>query len=432
MPSLRVDIENTKELVTDKRLQAIEPEILNAKKQLDQHTGPGSDFHGWTRLPFQTNHELELIKEIAAEIKDSAGSFICIGIGGSYLGAQATISALKGEFYHLQSPQPRVHFAGQHLSSRYLEELIELIDFRNVYLNIISKSGTTTEPGLVFRILSQKLVAAVGEATASRRIIATTDKEKGGMRTLANEKGYRTLVIPDDVGGRFSVLTPVGLLPIAVAGIDIEALLAGARDMASLTRENSLEKNPSLLYAAVRNILLRQGKVIEILANFESRLHYISEWWKQLFGESEGKNGKGLFPAAVDLTTDLHSLGQLIQDGPRNLFELFLILEENPTQLTIPATTDNYDGFNYIAGQTMAYVNHQAYEATALAHREGGCPNLTLFLPQLTAYWLGQLFYFFEYAVAISGYVLGVNPFVQPGVENYKTNMFKLLGKPGF
>lgn len=425
--SLELDWEKSKSIISEKDLTEIEPEVLSAKKKLDEHTGAGNDFHGWLDLPFNNKEEFEKVKSVAAEINSQAENLISIGIGGSYLGAKATITALLGECVE---NKPRILFAGQNLSAAYHVDLLNKINFKKTWINVISKSGTTTEPGLAFRILQQKLIETVGESVAKDRIVATTDKEKGALRKLAGLNGYRRFIIPDDVGGRFSVLTPVGLLPVAAAGIDIDALMAGAQDMAQRTRQSKIEENPALLYAALRNILLRKGKAIEILANFEPNLHYVGEWWKQLYGESEGKQGKGIFPAAVDLSTDLHSMGQLIQDGTRNIFETFLIIQESEQKLTIPSTEDDYDGFNYLAGKTLAYVNQKAYEGTAQAHADGGCPNMTIQVPQLSAYWLGQLFYFFEYAVGVSGYLLGVNPFDQPGVEAYKANMFKLLGKP--
>ncbi len=354
-----------------------------------------------------------------------------MGIGGSYLGAQAVIAALVRPLAG-EKQIPRVFFAGQNMSSGYIHDLLSAIDFEKTWVNVISKSGTTTEPSLAFRLLYRKLIEAVGEKNTALRVVATTDAHRGALRQMAFQKGFQTFVIPDDVGGRFSVLTPVGLLPIAVAGVDIDALLAGARDMAELCRKNKFAENPVLQYAAVRNILLRQGKVIEILANFDPALHYVGEWWKQLFGESEGKDGKGIFPATVDLSTDLHSLGQLIQDGQRNIFETFVIVKKAAESLPIPMDGDDFDGLNYLAGSDLAHVNEKAYQATAAAHLDGGCPNMTLTLPELNAYYLGQLLYFFEYAVAISGYLLNVNPFNQPGVETYKKNMFTLLGKPGY
>ncbi len=432
MVDLRLEIENLHEVVTDNDLEQIKPEVLKAQKSLEDHTGTGNDFHGWLDLPTKKNHELDEIKKTAVTIRNEAKYFICIGIGGSYLGAEATISAQGKPIPCPNTDETQILFAGHNMSSRYLTELIKTVDWSRTWINVISKSGTTTEPGLAFRILYDQLVKKVGKQEANRRVVATTDQSRGALKRMATENGFQTFVIPDDVGGRFSVLTPVGLLPIAAAGIDIDILLEGAGKMREICRNGNLYKNHALLYAALRNILYRQNKHIEILANFEPALHSIGEWWKQLFGESEGKAGKGIFPVSVDLSTDLHSMGQMIQEGLRHIFETFIIIDDDPIQLSIPQWKDDYDGFNYLAGKTLHFVNQKAYEGTAQAHKQGGCPNMTIFLPKLTGFYLGQLFYFFEYAVSISGYVLGVNPFDQPGVEAYKSNMFRLLGKTGF
>ncbi|MCK5739187.1 glucose-6-phosphate isomerase [bacterium] len=428
---IELDLANTTFLVSDSAIGKMSAAATTAREQLELHTGAGNDFHGWLELPFKPDAELRQLKAVARQIRESVDTFISVGIGGSYLGARAAISALVRPLASERST-PRVLFAGQNMSSGYLHDLLTAVDFKNTWVNVISKSGTTTEPGLAFRLLYRKLIEAVGEKEAAIRIIATTDAQKGALRKMADQKGFQTFIIPDDIGGRFSILTPVGLLPIAVAGIDVDALLAGARDMAQLCRKSDFAENPALLYAAVRNILLQQGKDIEILANFDPALHYVGEWWKQLFGESEGKDGKGIFPATVDMSTDLHSMGQLIQDGQRNIFETFVMVKKVAESLSIPKDTDDFDGLNYLAGKDVAYVNEKAYQGTATAHLDGGCPNMTLTLPELNAYYLGQLFYFFEYAVAISGYLLKVNPFNQPGVETYKKNMFTLLGKPGY
>ncbi len=432
MADLRLEIENLHEVVPDNALEQIKPDVLGAQKALEDHTGAGNDFHGWLDLPTRRNLELDDIKKAADTIRSEGKYLICIGIGGSYLGAQATISALGKQIPCHNTNETQIFFAGHNMSSQYLTELIKTVDWSSTWINVISKSGTTTEPGLAFRILYDQLVKKVGKHEANRRVIATTDKSRGALKRMATENGFQTFVVPDDVGGRFSVLTAVGLLPIAAAGINIDKLLTGAYKMREICRNNDLYKNPALRYAALRNILYRQDKSIEILANFEPALHSIGEWWKQLFGESEGKAGKGIFPVTVDLSTDLHSMGQMIQEGMRHIFETFMIIEDAPTQLTIPHWKDDYDGFNYLAGKTLHFVNQKAYEGTAQAHKQGGCPNMTIFLPELSEFYLGQLFYFFEYAVAISGYVLGVNPFDQPGVEAYKSNMFRLLGKTGF
>lgn len=431
MEKLELKLENVAHYVTVNDFARIAPEAITAQKKLMQHTGPGNDFHGWLELPYQSTTTLATIETLAAEVRNAAEAFLCIGIGGSYLGAQAAITAIYGNFYPGSSHLPKIYFIGQNLSSHYLQNVLANINMQQTWINVISKSGTTTEPGLVFRIIYSQVLKQLDSTTLPSRIILTTDRAKGALRRLAQRNGFRTFVIPDDVGGRFSVLTPVGLLPIAVAGIDLKELFAGARDAAEICQHADFDENPALQYAAIRQLLYRRGKVIELLANFDPRLHYFGEWWKQLFGESEGKDGAGIFPAAVDFTTDLHSLGQLIQSGTRNIFETFLITREEPIRIHIPTLDDDFDGFNYLANQTLAYVNHQAYLGTAAAHREGDCPNLTISVPQLSTYWLGYLFYFFEHAVAISGYLQGVNPFDQPGVEAYKNNMFKLLGKPG-
>lgn len=432
MTDLRLEIENLRELVTDKELEQIKPEVHKSQRLLEEHTGFGNDFHGWLNLPAKKNHELDEIKKVATTIRNEAKYLICIGIGGSYLGAQAAISALGKQIPCPNTDETQIFFAGHNMSSRYLSELIETVDWSCTWINVISKSGTTTEPSLAFRILYDQLEKKIGKEKANRRVIATTDKSRGALRRMATENGFQTFVIPADVGGRFSVLTAVGLLPIAAAGIDIDKLLEGAGKMHEMCRPGDLYRNPTLLYAALRNILYRKQKAIEILANFNPALHYVSEWWKQLFGESEGKTHKGIFPVSVDLSTDLHSLGQIIQEGPRHIFETFIIVEDDPTQLSIPQWKEDYDGFNFLAGKTLHFVNQKAYEGTAQAHKQGGCPNMTILVPELNEFYLGQLFYFFEYAVAISGYVLDVNPFDQPGVEAYKSNMFRLLGKAGF
>jgi len=424
---LSLNLQNLTPLITETDLNHLKTEVETARRHLIDHTGAGSDFHGWLDLPAKALAMLPEILDVTEKVRAQAGSFISIGIGGSYLGAKAAIAALQPPF---SSRQPAIYFAGQSLSSGYLKSLINHVDWSQTWLNVISKSGTTTEPGVTFRVLYQRLVAAVGETVARERVLVTTDPVSGALRQQATREKWRTFALPGDVGGRFSVLTPVGLIPIAVAGINIKSLLQGAQDIAAEISATPFSENTALRYAATRFLLGNRGKQTEILANFEPALHDVGEWWKQLFGESEGKNGKGIFPAAVDLSTDLHSMGQFIQDGPRNLFETFLIIDADPVALVIPESKENYDGFNFLAGKSLAFVNQKAYEGTAQAHLEGGCPNLTITLPELSPYFLGQLFYFFEYAVAISGYLLGVNPFDQPGVEAYKNNMFRLLGKP--
>lgn len=403
------------------------PEILDEAQSalgvLLSRKGKGSDFLGWLDLPVREGEEIERLQETAAEIRDSGDLLVCIGIGGSYLGARAFIESLKGMRH-------RVRFAGHHLSPLELGALLEEIRENDCYVNVISKSGTTTEPGVVFRIIRQEMQKKYGN-NAAKRIIATTDAGKGALRQLANEQGYRSFVIPADVGGRFSVLTPVGLLPILAAGLDADQIFRGAVTGFKTALDNSPE-NPALKYAAARNTCSRNGKGIEILANFEPRLHYFSEWWKQLYGESEGKDGKGIYPASVDFTTDLHSMGQWIQDGTRSIFETFLVVDHYQKDLQIPGDTKNGDGLNYLAGRGLGYVNEKAFKATRAAHESGGVPTSVFHLDYLDEENLSKLVTIFETAVAVSGYMLGVNPFDQPGVETYKVNMFKLLGKPGY
>ena len=361
---------------------------------------------------------------------------VVIGIGGSYLGARAAIEFLRHSFYNVlpkeQRKTPEIYFCGNSISSTYLTHLVEVIGDRDFSINMISKSGTTTEPAIAFRILKKKLEAKYGKAEAAKRIYATTDKARGSLKNLATEEGYESFVVPDDVGGRFSVLTAVGLLPIAVSGADIDKLMEGAASGRKKALENSFENNDALKYAAVRNILLRKGKCIEILANYEPALHFVSEWWKQLYGESEGKDQRGIFPASVDLTTDLHSMGQFIQDGSRNIFETVINVETSKETLTIEEEPVDLDGLNYLSGKTVDFVNKSAMNGTVLAHTDGQVPNLMINVPEVNEFYLGELFYFFEFACGVSGYILGVNPFNQPGVESYKKNMFALLGKPGY
>lgn len=399
--------------------------VSEAHQKIHQKSGEGSDFLGWVDLPINYDkEEFERIKLAAEKIRNDSEILVVIGIGGSYLGSKAVIEALG------VSGKTEVCFAGNDLSSRQINNLLKKIEGKEVSLNVISKSGTTTEPALVFRILREWMENKYGDE-ANKRIYATTDKEKGVLKKLANEKGYETFVVPDDVGGRFSVLTAVGLLPIAVAGIDIDDLMKGAGEARENSNDENLAENEAYKYAVYRNILYKQGKLIEVLANYEPGLHYISEWWKQLFGESEGKDKKGIFPAAVDLTTDLHSMGQFIQDGNRILFETVLLIEEDSEKLIIKEEIGDGDGLNFLAGKTMEEVNKKAMEGTIAAHVEGGVPNLIIRLPKLDAFNIGYLLYFFEKACGMSGYLLEVNPFNQPGVEVYKKNMFKLLGKPG-
>ncbi len=431
------DFKNAKAMATDADIAAIKDQVVAAKATLVNKTGEGNDFLGWIDLPVDYDkEEFARIKKAAAKIQADSDVLVVIGIGGSYLGARAAIEALRHSFYNSVDKSirktPEIYYAGSNISSTYMAHLLQVIGDRDFSINIISKSGTTTEPGIASRIFKKKLVEKYGKEGAAKRIYATTDKAKGALKNLANEEGYESFVVPDDVGGRFSVLTAVGLLPIAVSGADIDALMTGAADARKVALETEYEKNPALLYAAVRNILLRKGKQVEIVANYEPSLHYVSEWWKQLFGESEGKDQRGIFPAAVDLTTDLHSMGQFIQDGARIMFETVLNVEESPAEIVLQKDDVDTDGMNYLAGKTVDFVNKSAMNGTILAHTDGSVPNLMVKIPAQDAYSLGQLFYFFEFACGVSGYILGVNPFNQPGVESYKKNMFALLGKPGY
>ena len=402
-------------------------DLLNGK-------GKGNDFLGWVNLPNDIdNYLLDSIEESARVLRNNCDIVVVIGIGGSYLGAKAVIEALNNSFDLLQKDRknPIVLFAGQNIGEDYLFELQELLKDKKFGIISISKSGTTTEPAIAFRLLKTQLENQAGKEVAKKLIICITDKEKGALRILADKEGYTTYVIPDNVGGRFSVLTPVGLLPIAVAGYDIRALVNGAIDMKNKAIVPSTD-NIAIQYAIIRNELYKTGKKIELLVNFNPKLHYIAEWWKQLYGESEGKDGKGIFPAAVDFTTDLHSMGQYIQDGERHLFETVISVEKSTHSLLIPHDKDNLDGLNFLAGKNIDNVNKMAELGTCIAHVDGGVPNLKIVLPELSEYYLGQLLYFFEIACGISGYILGVNPFNQPGVEAYKKNMFALLDKPGY
>jgi len=421
---IKFDYSNASPFFSAAELEQIQPEIKNAHQMLTTKTGPGNEFLGWLDLPDTDKKLISKIKKTAQKVVESSDAFVAIGIGGSYLGAKAVIEAIQ------PNSQTEIHFAGQHIDSTHITNLLNLLNGKKIFLNVISKSGTTLEPALAFRILKQYMKKTLGEEETQKRIIATTDSRKGGLKEIADTEGYPTFVIPDDVGGRFSVFTPVGLLPIAIAGIDIEELLTGAQDMAEVSKEPDIYQNAEYMYAAIRTILYRKGKTTEILADFNPALHYFCEWWKQLFGESEGKDKKGIFPASVNFTTDLHSLGQYIQDGLRNIFETFLIVKNSPQKIMVPHVEDNSDGLNYLIDMDLDEINYNAYQGTALAHKDGGVPNMTIELPAISPYFLGQLIFFFEKPVAISGYMLGVNPFIQPGVEEYKRNMFKLLGKP--
>ena len=434
---IKVDYSRALEFVTEQDMEAIKADVLAAKKTLVDRTGEGNDFIGWLDLPENYDkEEYARIKKAAAKIQSDSDVLLVVGIGGSYLGARATIEALTNNFYNIQDKKdrktPQIFFCGNNVSASYAKDLMGLIGDRDFSINVISKSGTTTEPAIAFRFFKKMLEDKYGEAEASKRIYATTDKEKGALKTLADKNGYEEFVVPNNVGGRYSVLTAVGLLPIAVAGIDLDALMKGAQDARKACLDADYKENNALLYAAFRNVLYRAGKEIEIMVDYEPKLHFIAEWWKQLYGESEGKDKKGIYPASVDFTTDLHSLGQFIQDGSRIMFETVLTVDECDTSMVIESDADNLDQLNYLAGREMDFVNKAAQEGTIQAHTAGKTPNLVLHMQKLDAYNLGELFYTFEFACGVSGYMLGVNPFNQPGVEMYKKNMFKLLGKPGY
>lgn len=436
MAKLTVDVKNVLNTVTGEQIQALNPEAAAAIDKLYKGTGLGSDFLGWVKLPEETSDALVAdIEATAAQMRELCDVVIAVGIGGSYLGAKAVIEALSDSFASMRGAgderRTRVLFAGQNIGEDYLYELQDLLKDKKFGIIVISKSGTTTEPAIAFRLLKEQLEAQMGKEEASKRIVAITDARKGALRQLATEEGYKTFVIADNVGGRFSVLTPVGLLPIAVAGFDIRKLLEGARRMQAATAE-ATDLNPSLLYATTRNALYRAGKKTEILVNYNPKLHFFGEWWKQLYGESEGKDNKGIFPAAVDFTTDLHSMGQWIQEGERTIFETVLSVEASAHKTVIPTDAANLDGLNYLAGKRVDEVNKMAELGTRIAHVDGGVPNIRVTIPALEEEWLGELIYFFEKACGISGYLLDVNPFNQPGVEAYKRNMFALLEKPGY
>ena len=437
MAKVSFDYSKASAFIRDDEVQYMKKLALDAKETLVSKSGAGNDFLGWIDLPVDYDkEEFDRIKKAAAKIQNDSEVLLVIGIGGSYLGARAAIESLRHSFYNVVDKEvrktPEIYYVGNSISSTYLAHLIEVVGNRDFSINMISKSGTTTEPAIAFRVFKKILVEKYGKEEAAKRIYATTDKAKGALKNLATEEGYESFVVPDDVGGRFSVLTAVGLLPIAVSGADIDKLMEGAASARKRCLENAFEENDSLLYAAVRNILHRKGKGIEILCNYEPSLHYVSEWWKQLYGESEGKDGKGIFPAAVDLTTDLHSMGQFIQDGSKNHYETVINVEKPKAEITLELEEVDLDGLNYLAGKTVDFINKSAMNGTILAHTDGLVPNLMVTMPEINEFYLGELFYFFEFACGVSGYVSGVNPFDQPGVESYKKNMFALLGKPGF
>lgn len=437
MSNVSFDYSAAKKFIRDDEMKYMKREAEAAKALLLEKTGAGSDFLGWIDLPVDYDkEEFARIQKAAAKIQGDSDVLLVIGIGGSYLGARAAIEFLRHSFYNSVSKEvrktPEIYYVGNNISSTYITHLMQVIGDRDFSINIISKSGTTTEPAIAFRVFKKMLIEKYGKEEASKRIYATTDKAKGALKNLATEEGYESFVVPDDVGGRFSVLTAVGLLPIAVSGADIKALMDGAASMREKCLNKPFEENDSVQYAAVRNILLRKNKSIEILCNYEPSLHYVGEWWKQLFGESEGKDQKGIFPAAVDLTTDLHSMGQFIQDGQRTMYETVINLETPACEVVLEKEDVDLDGLNYLAGKSVDFINKSAMKGTRLAHTDGNVPNLLVNLPDQSEFALGELFYFFEFACGISGYILGVNPFDQPGVESYKKNMFALLGKPGY
>ena len=434
---LNFNYQFAKNFFNENELRQIKPYVELANEVLTSKSGAGSDFLGWVDLPENYDKdEFARIKKAAEKIKNDSEVLIVIGIGGSYLGAKAAIEFLSHSFYNNlpkdKRKTPEIYFAGTNMSGVYLQHLIEVVGDRDFSVNVISKSGTTTEPAIAFRVFKKMLEEKYGKEEAAKRIYATTDKEKGALKTLATAEGYETFVVPDNVGGRFSVLTAVGLLPIAAAGINIDDLMAGAKDAMNDFANKNMDENQALQYAAVRNILHRKGKDLELMVNYEPRVHYLAEWWKQLFGESEGKDGKGLYPTSADFSADLHSLGQYIQEGKRLFFETVVSIGKPEVEFVIESDKDNLDGLNFIAGKTLDYVNKKATDGVILAHIDGNVPNLGVNIPEATPYHLGYTFYFFEKACGVSGYLLGVNPFDQPGVEAYKKNMFALLGKPGY
>ena len=437
MGKITFDYSKTACFISEEEIGYMSRLTEQAKDVLVSKNGAGNDFLGWIDLPVDYDkEEFSRIEKAAEKIKKDSDVLIVIGIGGSYLGARAAIEFLRHGFYNSLPKEkrgtPEIYYVGNSISSTYLQGVIDVIGDRDFSVNVISKSGTTTEPAIAFRIFKKMLEDKYGQEEAAKRIYATTDKARGALKDLATKEGYESFVVPDDVGGRFSVLTAVGLLPIAVSGADIKALMDGAASGRELALNEKFEDNEAMKYAAIRNILLRKGKSVEVLANYEPALHYIGEWWKQLYGESEGKDQKGIFPAAVDFTTDLHSMGQFIQDGARIMFETVMNVEEARETITIEKEAEDLDGLNYLAGKTMDFVNKSAMNGTILAHTDGNVPNLMIKIPKMDEFHLGQLFYFFEFACGVSGYILGVNPFNQPGVESYKRNMFALLGKPGY
>ncbi|WP_223701534.1 glucose-6-phosphate isomerase [Sutcliffiella deserti] len=437
MTHIRFDYTKALSFFGEHEITYLRDAVKVAHHSLHEKTGAGNDYLGWIDLPTEYDkEEFTRVVKSAEKIRQDSDVLLVVGIGGSYLGARAALEMLNHSFYNAltkeQRKAPQLIFVGNNISSTYMKDLMDLIEEKDFSINVISKSGTTTEPALAFRIFRKILEEKYGKEEARKRIYATTDKERGALKTLAMEEGYESFIIPDDVGGRYSVLTAVGLLPIAVSGADIEAMMKGAADASRDFSNSELEENPAYQYAAVRNVLYNKGKTIEMLINYEPGLQYFSEWWKQLFGESEGKDQKGIFPASANFSTDLHSMGQYVQEGRRDLFETIIKVENPRHELTVEEEASDLDGLNYLAGKTVDFVNTKAYEGTMLAHTDGGVPNLVVNIPAMDAYTFGYLVYFFEKACAMSGYLLGVNPFDQPGVEAYKVNMFALLGKPGY
>ncbi|MEJ6348269.1 glucose-6-phosphate isomerase [Holzapfeliella sp. He02] len=435
MAQVKFDASKLTPFVQDNELNEMQAMVNTADEQLRKGTGAGSDFRGFIDLPVDYDKdEFARIKDVAKKVQSDSEVFVAIGIGGSYLGARAAIDFLNNAFYNYAPDRkvPEIYFAGNSISGSYLHDLIEQIGDRDFSLNVISKSGTTMEPSIAFRVLKDKLVKKYGKEEAAKRIYATTDREKGALKSEADAEGYETFVVPDDIGGRFSVLSAVGLLPIAVAGADIDQLMKGAADARSEYTETDLNKNEAYKYAALRNILYRKGYTVELLENYEPTLQYFGEWWKQLMGESEGKDQKGIYPSSANFSTDLHSLGQYIQEGRRDLMETVIKVEKPRFDVAVPSDEQNLDGLSFLEGKTMNHANEKAYEGVVLAHTDGGVPVMTVSIADQTEYTLGYMIYFFEIAVGISGYLNGINPFNQPGVEAYKKNMFALLGKPGF
>jgi glucose-6-phosphate isomerase len=436
MEALKIDISKVFGFVPKTDIYGLSAKAIESAQALEKKTGKGNDFLGWVNLPSSiSDADLKDVEKTAAKIRKQVDALVVIGIGGSYLGTRAVAETLSPSFLHLKANRknPVILYAGHNIGEDYLNELIEVLNELKYAIVVISKSGTTTEPAIAFRILRNHLEKKVGKQAAKELIVAITDANKGALLTTAKQEGYKTFVIPNDIGGRYSVLTPVGLVPLAITGFDIRALIKGAIDMEKITSSStSFENNPACLYAATRYMLYRAGKKIEILANFENKLHFLAEWWKQLYGESEGKDGKGIFPASVDFSADLHSMGQFIQEGERLLIETVISVSQTESKFVVPKEKADLDGLNYIAGKRVDAVNKMAELGTMLAHVDGGVPNIRIELPRLNEYYLGQLMYFFEKACGISGYLLGVNPFDQPGVETYKSNMFALLEKPGF